>query len=60
VRIKEFKQLVKSFHDKGLSVVMDVVYNHTGLTEHSNSINWYLVIIIGMMLMATQQCYRMQ
>lgn len=36
VRIKEFKQLVKSFHDKGLSVVMDVVYNHTGLTEHSN------------------------
>ena len=36
VRIKEFKQLVKSFHDKGLSVVMDVVYNHTGLTEQSN------------------------
>ena len=36
VRIKEFKQLVKTFHDKGLSIVMDVVYNHTGLTEHSN------------------------
>ncbi len=36
VRIKEFKQLVKAFHDKGLSIVMDVVYNHTGLTEHSN------------------------
>ncbi|MBL0055366.1 MAG: type I pullulanase [Chitinophagaceae bacterium] len=36
VRIKEFKQLVKAFHDKGLSVVMDVVYNHTGLTERSN------------------------
>ena len=36
VRIREFKQLVKTFHDKGLSVVMDVVYNHTGLTDHSN------------------------
>ena len=36
VRIKEFKQLIKSFHDKGLSVVMDVVYNHTALTEQSN------------------------
>src|SRR5437868_6636505 len=36
VRIKEFKQLVKAFHDKGLSVVMDVVFNHTGLTEHSS------------------------
>src|SRR6185436_4904974 len=36
VRIKEFKQLIKTFHDKGLSVVMDVVYNHTGLTEGSN------------------------
>ena len=36
VRIKEFKQLVKTFHTNGLSVVMDVVYNHTGLTENSN------------------------
>ena len=36
VRIKEFKQLIKAFHDKGLSVVMDVVYNHTALTEQSN------------------------
>jgi pullulanase len=36
VRIKEFKQLVKAFHDNGLRVVMDVVYNHTGLAEHSN------------------------
>lgn len=36
VRIREFKQLVKTFHEKGLSVVMDVVYNHTGLTEKSN------------------------
>ncbi len=35
VRIKEFKQLVKAFHENGLSVVMDVVYNHTMLTEDS-------------------------
>jgi pullulanase len=36
VRIKEFKQLVKTFHSRGLSVVMDVVYNHTGTTNESN------------------------
>ena len=35
-RIKEFKQLVKAFHEDGLRVVMDVVYNHTALTETSN------------------------
>jgi pullulanase len=35
VRIKEFKQLVKAFHENGLGVVMDVVYNHTMLTENS-------------------------
>lgn len=35
VRIREFKQLVKSFHQNGLRVVMDVVYNHTRLTENS-------------------------
>ncbi len=28
VRVKEFKQMVKSMHDNGLSVIMDVVYNH--------------------------------
>jgi pullulanase len=36
IRIKEFKQLVQAFHSKGLSVVMDVVYNHTAFTEQSN------------------------
>jgi pullulanase len=35
-RIKEFKQLIQSFHANGLRVVMDVVYNHTALTEQSN------------------------
>lgn len=35
VRVKEFKQMVKGFHDEGLGVILDVVYNHTGLTEDS-------------------------
>jgi len=35
VRIREFKQLVKSLHDNGLRVIMDVVYNHTGATQNS-------------------------
>jgi pullulanase len=36
VRIKEFKQMVKSFHDNGIGVILDVVYNHTGKTKASN------------------------
>ena len=28
VRVNEFKQMVKSLHDNGISVIMDVVYNH--------------------------------
>lgn len=28
VRIREMKQMVKSLHDNGISVIMDVVYNH--------------------------------
>ena len=28
VRVKEFKQMVKGLHDNGISVIMDVVYNH--------------------------------
>ncbi|GAA0086838.1 hypothetical protein UT300007_32790 [Clostridium sp. CTA-7] len=35
VRIKEFKELVKSLHEEGIRVVMDVVYNHTYDTETS-------------------------
>ncbi|MEY3059936.1 MAG: type pullulanase [Bacteroidota bacterium] len=34
-RIKEFKSLVQAMHKKGIRVVMDVVYNHTMLTENS-------------------------
>ena len=29
VRVSELKQMVKAFHDAGIGVVMDVVYNHT-------------------------------
>lgn len=35
VRIQEFKQLVMSLHKKGIGVIMDVVYNHTALSEES-------------------------
>ncbi|HET9429640.1 MAG TPA: type I pullulanase [Chitinophagaceae bacterium] len=35
-RIRELKQMIKTFHENGLRVVMDVVYNHTALTETSN------------------------
>ena len=33
VRVKEMKQMVKTLHDNGISVVMDVVYNHVFHTE---------------------------
>ncbi len=35
-RISEFKEMVKAFHDNGIRVIMDVVYNHTGKTDNSN------------------------
>ena len=28
VRVKEMKQMIKGLHDNGISVIMDVVYNH--------------------------------
>ena len=34
-RITEFKKMVQSFHQNGIGVIMDVVYNHTGKTEDS-------------------------
>ena len=33
VRVKEAKQMIKAMHDNGLSVVMDVVYNHVMSAE---------------------------
>ena len=35
VRIREFKELVKKVHQKGIGIVLDVVYNHTGLIFNS-------------------------
>lgn len=35
VRIKEFKQLVKSLHDNNMGVILDVVYNHTYFAKES-------------------------
>jgi pullulanase len=35
-RIKEFKEMVMGLHENGLRVILDVVYNHTSLTEGSN------------------------
>ncbi|MBQ6654657.1 MAG: type I pullulanase [Erysipelotrichaceae bacterium] len=36
VRIREFKQMVMAMHRAGLSINMDVVYNHTAASENSN------------------------
>ena len=36
VRIREFKEMVQTFHANGIRVILDVVYNHTGQTEDSN------------------------
>jgi len=35
-RITEFKTAVQAFHDRDIRVIMDVVYNHTGLSGDSN------------------------
>jgi len=34
-RIKEFKQLIKTLHENGIGVIMDVVYNHTYYAKES-------------------------
>jgi pullulanase len=36
-RISEFRAMVKSLHDMGFSVVMDVVYNHTNASGNSEN-----------------------
>lgn len=30
--VKEMRQMIKAFHDNGIAVIMDVVYNHTSAT----------------------------
>ncbi len=36
IRVKEYKKMVQSFHEKNIGVVMDVVYNHTYQSGNSN------------------------
>jgi len=36
VRISEFKEMVQTFHDHDIRVVLDVVYNHTATSGDSN------------------------
>jgi len=33
VRVREFREMVKKIHDSGLSIIMDVVYNHVYKAE---------------------------
>ena len=33
VRVKEMKQMIKGLHDNGISVILDVVYNHVSNAE---------------------------
>ena len=36
IRIRECKEMIMAFHQAGIKVVMDVVYNHTALTSTSS------------------------
>lgn len=35
-RIREMKLMIQALHKAGIGVIMDVVYNHTGITQGSN------------------------
>lgn len=35
-RVREMKEMIKSLHDAGIGVIMDVVYNHTANNDDSN------------------------
>ncbi|WP_244834996.1 type I pullulanase [Clostridium sp. BJN0001] len=37
-RIKEFREMVQGFHENGIRVVMDMVYNHMSNTENMDKI----------------------
>ena len=36
VRIKEFKELVMAYHNEGMNIIMDIVYNHVNEAIKSN------------------------
>jgi isoamylase len=33
-QVNEFKEMVKAYHKAGIEVILDVVYNHTGESDH--------------------------
>jgi pullulanase len=33
-QVEEFRELVRAFHDEGVSIILDVVYNHVGIPNH--------------------------
>jgi pullulanase len=35
-RIKEFKQVVQAYHEAGINIIMDVVYNHVNSVSNQN------------------------
>lgn len=35
-RIRECREMINTFHKNGIGVIMDVVFNHTALTQESN------------------------
>lgn len=35
-RVREMKEMIKTLHDNGIGVIMDVVYNHTAENDGSN------------------------
>lgn len=40
-QVREFKQMVKEFHQAGIEVILDVVYNHTGEgNEHGPTLSF--------------------
>ncbi len=39
VRIAEFKQMIQSFHNANIGVILDVVYNHTGGSFENSNFN---------------------
>ena len=47
VRIIEFREMVKKFHENGIRVVMDVVYNHMASTENLENIVPYYYFRTG-------------
>ncbi len=40
-QIEEFRSLVQAFHDQGIAVIMDVVYNHIGEPYHLSYIDTF-------------------